>query len=324
MDNENNKYKIGAVVVTYNRLALLQECIASLKNQTRKLDEIIIVNNSSTDGTLEWLNSQKDLTTITQENSGSAGGQYTGIKTAYEKGYDWIWCMDDDAEPKLNALEELTKFFSDENKVLACTVIDKQQVIQVNHRGYFNLRKVKKGDIQYPSLLENYKTKETFTADFASFVGIMINKSIVKNIGLPRKELFICHDDVEYSLRINEISKILVVTKSKIIHKEKIHDKIEIKKKLLWTSQRPLLSRYGIQCLCYRNMFFLYQYYYQNKVIGTLNVLYNYLILLRRIILYDNKKYFRWRFLNQSLLHALTKNFNNKYFLNINLLSNKL
>lgn len=99
--------KIAAVVVTFNRLELLKQCIDSLRNQTHKLDEIIIVNNSSTDGTIEWLNQQKDLTIITQENSGSAGGQHTGIKIAYEKGFDWIWCFDDDCFVETNALEEL-------------------------------------------------------------------------------------------------------------------------------------------------------------------------------------------------------------------------
>lgn len=53
---EIDKYRIAAVVVTYNRLDLLKECINSIRQQTRKLDEIIVVNNSSTDGTLEWLN----------------------------------------------------------------------------------------------------------------------------------------------------------------------------------------------------------------------------------------------------------------------------
>lgn len=79
------KYKIAAVVVTFNRLELLKKCVESLRNQTHKLDEILIINNSSTDGTLDWLNQQNDLTVISQENSGSAGGQFTGIKTAYEK-----------------------------------------------------------------------------------------------------------------------------------------------------------------------------------------------------------------------------------------------
>lgn len=315
MDLEKIKYKIAAVVVTYNRLTLLQECISSLRNQIHKLDEIIVVNNSSNDGTLEWLNAQKDLTVITQENSGSAGGQHTGIKTAYEKGYDWIWCMDDDAEPEINALDELFKNMDDEKMVLASTVLDEKKVIQLNHRGYFHLNKIKKGDLQFSSMEEDYKSKNYFLVNFASFVGIMINKNLVNEIGLPRKDFFICHDDVEYCLRSNKVSKIHVIPASKIIHKEKIQNKIEIKKKLFWTSPRPLLNRYGIQCLCYRNMFSLYKDYSENAAIGLINITFNYLVLVRRIIIYDDKKYFRWRLLNKALFQALTGQFNNEIFL---------
>src|SRR3989339_2181349 len=124
MDEEKPKYKIAAVVVTFNRLTLLQECIESLRNQTHTLDEIIIVNNSSTDGTLEWLNAQKDLTVITQENSGSAGGQYTGIKTAYEKGYDWILLFEDELIAESSALEILLKYTEKNFSALACLRIN--------------------------------------------------------------------------------------------------------------------------------------------------------------------------------------------------------
>ena len=82
--------KIAAIVVTFNRLTLLQECIQALRDQTRRPDEIIVVDNSSTDGTREWLNAQLDLTVVRQGNLGSSGGQQTGIKTAYQKGYDWF------------------------------------------------------------------------------------------------------------------------------------------------------------------------------------------------------------------------------------------
>ncbi len=97
---------IAAVVVTYNRLALLQECVAALRAQTRPLNEIIVVNNGSSDGSTEWLASQPDLTVVNQANSGSAGGQYTGIKMAFAKGHEWLWCMDDDTIPTSSALAE--------------------------------------------------------------------------------------------------------------------------------------------------------------------------------------------------------------------------
>ena len=129
MSELNKKYKIAAVVVTYNRLNVLQECTNSLRNQTHKVDEIIVVNNSTTDGTLDWLNSQKDLTVITQENSGGAGGFHTGIKAAYENGYDWIWCMDDDTEPEMTALEQLCKYIDNEKMILASAVIGENRII---------------------------------------------------------------------------------------------------------------------------------------------------------------------------------------------------
>ena len=60
--------KITAVVVTYNRRELLIRCIEHLRKQTVKLDNIIVINNGSTDGTDVWLDSQIDLDVIHQEN----------------------------------------------------------------------------------------------------------------------------------------------------------------------------------------------------------------------------------------------------------------
>ena len=84
--------KAIAVVVSYNRRALLSECISALRNQTRKLDSILVINNGSTDDTEEWLKEQSDLVFITQKNLGSSGGFHAGISWAYKNGYSWIWC----------------------------------------------------------------------------------------------------------------------------------------------------------------------------------------------------------------------------------------
>ena len=53
-----NNSIVVAVVVTYNRLNLLQRVVGALKGQSKKLDKIYIVNNGSTDGTKEWLDGQ--------------------------------------------------------------------------------------------------------------------------------------------------------------------------------------------------------------------------------------------------------------------------
>ena len=47
--------KITAVIVTFNRKTDFLRCLQSVLNQTQKLDDVVIVNNASTDGTYEEL-----------------------------------------------------------------------------------------------------------------------------------------------------------------------------------------------------------------------------------------------------------------------------
>src|SRR4051812_17280504 len=99
---------IAAVIVTCNRLPLLQKGVDAVRRQTLKPAAIYVIDNGSTDGTPEWLAGQGDLVVIRQENLGSAGGQYAGVRAAYRGGHDWVWCMDDDTIPADDALREMT------------------------------------------------------------------------------------------------------------------------------------------------------------------------------------------------------------------------
>lgn len=62
---------ISVVLGSYNRLVFLKLAIASVRNQINSpLNEIIVVDGGSTDGSLEWLLEQKDIITIVQHNRG--------------------------------------------------------------------------------------------------------------------------------------------------------------------------------------------------------------------------------------------------------------
>lgn len=52
--------KIAAVIVTYNRLELLKECLQAVQEQSKKVYSIVVVNNASTDGTTEFLETIDD------------------------------------------------------------------------------------------------------------------------------------------------------------------------------------------------------------------------------------------------------------------------
>lgn len=197
--------KAIAVVVTYNRLNLLKECITALNNQTRKPDAILIVNNGSTDDTSQWLQTQQELLVITQSNVGSGGGFETGIKWAYKNGYSWIWCMDDDGYPKEDALEKILAPELDRLCLRNCAVLNKED---------------KKSFV--------WKTKHYHTIDEVNgnviegighpFNGTMIHRNIVERVGVPKQNLFLWGDETEYYYRITRKNNIPVCTIAGSIH----------------------------------------------------------------------------------------------------------
>ena len=108
--------RVAAVVVTYNRVALLQQCLRALEEQSMPLTAIWVIDNASTDGTADTVRAMGLENLIyrnTGRNLGGAGGFAYGIREAAEAGYDALWVMDDDTIPERAALECLVQ--ADEN-----------------------------------------------------------------------------------------------------------------------------------------------------------------------------------------------------------------
>jgi GT2 family glycosyltransferase len=206
---------IAAVVVTRNRVALLKEGVAALQNQTRKLDEIIVIDNSSDDGTADWLKEQTGLTVVRQANVGSSGGQYTGIKTAYEKGHGWIWCMDDDTVPERDALEKLaaSPYFKEVGTGLLASLV--VWTDGTPHR-MNTPATVATGDWAR-SVLQDRCVR----VGAVSFVSVMFSRQAVAEVGLPIWNMFLWFDDTEYTSRITRQFNGYLVLDSIAVHKTK-------------------------------------------------------------------------------------------------------
>jgi len=190
---------VCAVVVTYNRKKLLLECLEALLAQTRPLDAIYIIDNASTDGTSCLLKEKGYADTVLKkthlfyvqmpENTGGAGGFHEGIKRAYERGYDWIWVMDDDAVPEPESLLRLLETVHSRNDKCFCSNCD--------------------ADVEF--------TKPIKEVGNWLFVGAFIHRSIVESVGLPRKDFFIYHDDGEYAYRIIKYGHKIIKARDSVI-----------------------------------------------------------------------------------------------------------
>ena len=93
----NLKITISVVIPTYNRANTIVPCIESVVNQSYPVNEIIVVDDCSTDSTLPIINNLKyDVKVLqTYNHSGAQAARNVGIKSAESK---WIAFLDSDDE----------------------------------------------------------------------------------------------------------------------------------------------------------------------------------------------------------------------------------
>lgn len=215
----------AAVVVTYNRKQLLLECIDALLSQTRPLDKIILIDNASTDGTLDVLREKGHLDNACidyvrlPKNTGGAGGFYEGFKRAFELEYDWIWAMDDDGLPDADTLQQLLLAPPDllfrgplvlaKEDNTGQNLAFKYGVNTVSGKVTASTRKEAE-ELADEGLLWNYLNP---------FNGVLISSKVVKRIGLPKKEFFLWGDEWDYFYRAKKVGiPIATVVKAVFVH----------------------------------------------------------------------------------------------------------
>lgn len=199
---EDKNIKILTVVVTYNRLDLLKETIVALLEQDAPCD-ILIVNNNSSDGTKEFIeseyaNSPRVFISNLPQNIGGAGGFNHGMRWGVEHGYDYVWIMDDDCivhKDTLSCLLEADRLLGGPEKYgfLSSAVLWTD-----GHECIMNRTKVAKRFFVHLELVQFGIVAITQ----ATFVSLFLPAKTIVDFGLPIKEYFIWGDDIEFTQRV--------------------------------------------------------------------------------------------------------------------------
>lgn len=186
------RFRIAAVVVTYNRSAVLAGTLRAIQTQTRPVDRVYVVDNASRDGTTDLLRTAfGDATHIRlSENLGSAGGLARGIAIARDDGFDAYWLFDDDSSPDADALEVLLAAHKESEP---SGIIGSEGGI-VRHGLIRNLNDPRVG-------LESHAARKPLAVDFVELDGSVVLREVVDSIGLPRVDYFMMLEGVEFSLR---------------------------------------------------------------------------------------------------------------------------
>lgn len=214
--------KVSAVVVTFNRKALLFECLDSLLKMD-DVDSIYLVDNASTDGTKADLESKGYLSNgkirykLLDSNTGGAGGFHHALKWAYEdSSSDWFWMMDDDVEPVQDALVHLLKYSGFSKCIHPTKSFVGGETYKWN--GWFDTE-IGRSIWLDERFREN--GKDFTVVNYGCFEGMLIHREIISKIGFPDHRFFIHDDDLIYGLLASIYTNVLYIKEIGLIKKIK-------------------------------------------------------------------------------------------------------
>jgi GT2 family glycosyltransferase len=216
---QSSKTKVSVIIVNYNGLSYLETCLRSVLAQNFPYFEVILVDNKSSDGSLEYTRRTFPdlLAVVNDKNLGYSGGINSGIShakgryiaplnvdTEVEK--NWLGAMVEfmDANPDAGAVTPKSLLYRDRGKV-------GDMGLNVHVTGLGFVRGFDRQDSDVP--------KEPFQVASVSGCSFLIRREIVELMGGLNEDNFMYYDDVDVSWVVNMMGyRIYCVPRSVVYH----------------------------------------------------------------------------------------------------------
>jgi GT2 family glycosyltransferase len=210
--------RVLAHVHTLNDAEVIEQALDALQRQTRPPDAIIIVDNASTDPTLDRRFPENATIVRNSTNLGTSGAIRIGFAHALEHQFDWTWVFDADSVPEPEALENLLAFFhclplSEQERVcfLACRLAtatgearDRPMIFTKSSIAYVPLD----------------SAKGHSECDCFIWTGSLFRMAAVAEIGLPSADYVLDVAELEYGYRARQLDFASYMVNSCVTHQD--------------------------------------------------------------------------------------------------------
>ena len=237
--------RIAVIILSYNGQGYFPDLFKSLKQQTLKSSQVVIVDNNSTDDSVDYIrkNFPEATLIVSKKNTGFAKGNNIGIKEALKNNPDYIFMLNQDTVCDSKCLEILAEEASSCDKLFACQPLimcwPKKNLIQTSGNkmhflgfGYSGNYKKEVSDRVVKGLDRN--------PFYLSGAAMFIDVNILNKVGLLDEDFFLYHEDTDLCLRAKFLGyKLKLIPGAIIYHK---YTEAISKNRWFWSERNRLLS----------------------------------------------------------------------------------
>ncbi|GAB4469448.1 MAG: glycosyltransferase family 2 protein [Anaerolineae bacterium] len=223
--------RLSIVIVSWNVRDLLRECVASIKGQhLEPAPEIIVVDNLSTDGTVEMLRREHPDVHVIEpgENTGFSRGNNLGIRVS---GGEYILLLNPDTRVLDDALARLVAYLDQhpEVGVVGPQLLNADGSVQSSRRRFPTLwtaffESTWLQPIAPPPLLDRFYMRDqddtaTCEVDWLQGAALLVRRKAIEQCGLLDEGFFMYSEELDWQRRIKAAGwRIVYYPGAQIIH----------------------------------------------------------------------------------------------------------
>ncbi len=246
---------ISVVIVTYNSMSTIADCLESVRGTLGVFDEVIVVDNRSQDGTAEFLKSTEGIdprvrVILSETNLGFSEGCNVGIRAAIA---DYVTLLNPDTVVFEGWLARMREHFTDSSIAAVGPTSDCVAGMQEMQRHFGLGFEATLTGPEIAQELSRLNSRRPVEVKLLIGFCMMLRRSALDQVGLLDPELFLGSDDLDISWRLRLAGyRLLVATDVFVHHVGHVSFQSEAASKTITLSQNSadhlagkLLAHYG-------------------------------------------------------------------------------